>query len=743
MEAVGLNWKDVGLCSGRFDQNNLSNEYCGIVTRKGSDVSKVNLGDRVYGMGRGHFGNYTRVPAALAQRLGREVDPIEAATMPLVYMTAVYALEHVTRVRKGHKVLVQSGSGGLGIAAIQLARSKGADVYATVGTKDKARFLTEELGVPSGNIFSSRDPGDVPRMITATGRDGFDVILSTAQGDLLHESMKALAPMGTLVDVGRLDVNNSKTVALELFQKSAGFVSFDLSLVVERNPAVGEELMQAVEEHRRAGHIGPIRPHSVTDVSQLDQALLRFSKGTHIGKMVISYQNPDSQVRVHQTAPAAKFDPEARYVLVGGLTGLGRAIVRWMVERGARDLVIWSRSGASKLNPESVALIDDLAAKGVRVQPTACDISSREQVLQAMKEAGAGRPVRGVFNFAVAYHDISFDKMTKDHFHEGMAAKVFGNQNLHEATASLALDFFVMISTFGTFFAFPTQSTYLAANNYMDAFARWRHRQGLPASTVAIGLISDVGPLTQGTITSNLFVRAKGQTVTAAQLLRLLEPAFVSNSSSEDSGRWPGYEQDPLSTANIFTCVDPAVGAKMKLEEVRAKKASATAVPRWHRDPRVSLMMRALDDSYRHQSGGGGGRGAAGADDGSDMSPAAQLRRQFDALVGKIRLVGSSSGGGGGDGGEGDSKETLREEAVQLVTQGIKAAVAGMLFTDPSAVNAASGVAEQGIDSLLAAEFRNWLTVAFAKNISMLDLMDARTTINALAQGIVDGAIES
>lgn len=747
VEAVGLNWKDVGLCSGRFDQNNLSNEYCGIVTRKGPDVSHLIVGDRVYGMGRGHFGNWTRVPAALAQRLGPEVDPVEAATMPLVYMTAVYALEHVTRVKRGHKVLVHSGSGGLGIAAIQLARSKGADVYATVGAEDKARFLTEELGVPPGHIFSSRDPGDVPRMVAATGRDGFDVILSTAQGDLLHESIRALAPMGTLVDVGRLDVNNSKTVALELFQKSAGFVSFDLSLVVERDPAVGAELMRAVEEHRRAGHIGPIRPHSVSDVSQLDQALLRFSKGTHIGKMVISYQNPKSQVKVHQTVPAAKFDPEARYVLVGGLTGLGRAVVRWMVERGARDLVVWSRSGASRLSPESAALIDELASMGVRVQPTACDISSRDQVLRAMAEADdtTGLRVRGVFNFAVAYHDISFDKMTEAHFREGMAAKVFGNQHLHEATASRALDFFVMISTFGTFFAFPTQSTYLAANNYMDAFARWRHRQGLPASTVAIGLISDVGPLTQGTITSNLFVRAKGQTVTAAQLLRLLEPAFVSSSSKDaPGGGWPGHAQDPLSAANIFTCVDPAAGAKMKLDEVRAKKTSATAVPRWHRDPRVSLMMRALDDSYRHQSGAGGGsgRGAAGADDGSDMSPAAQLRRQFDALVGRIRLsVAGASGGSDGSGEGQDSKEKLREEAVGLVTQGIKAAVAGMLFTDPSAVKAASGVAEQGIDSLLAAEFRNWLTVAFAKNISMLDLMDARTTIDALAQGIVDGAI--
>ncbi|KAI1854205.1 hypothetical protein JX266_001346 [Neoarthrinium moseri] len=714
VEAVGLNWKDLGLCSGRFDQNNLSNEYVGIVTQKGPNVAHVAVGDRVYGMGKGHFGNYTRVPAIIAQKLGPEIDPIEAATMPLVYMTAVYALEHVTRVKRGQRVLIQSGSGGLGIAAIQLARSKGADVFATVGTADKARFLAEELGVPSSRIFSSRDIADLPRMVTATNNNGFDVILSTSQGDLLFESIRALAPMGTLVDVGRLDVTNSKTIALELFQKSAGFVSFDLSIVVDRNPALGGELMRAVDDYRRAGHIHPIKPYTVMDISQLDQALLRFSKGTHIGKMVISYQRPDSMVKVQQSVPAAKFDPQSRYVLVGGLTGLGRAIVRWMSDRGARDLMIWSRSGAKNLSAESIALIDGLAAKG------------------AMKEANDGREVRGVFNFAVAYHDISFDKMTAEQFHAGMAAKVIGNKHLHEATASLPLDFFVMISTFGTFFAFPTQSTYLAANNYMDYFARYRHRLGLPATTVAIGLISDVGPLTQGTITSNLFVRAKGQTVTAAQLLRLLEPAFESKRARDRSqNHWLGYSEDPLSEANIFTCVDPAVGAKIKLDEVQAKKASATDVPRWHRDPRVSMMMRATDDAYRYQSGEGGARGAQGHDDASDMSPAAQLRRQFDLAISKIRLNAADGG---------DSKE-LHTELVELVTQGIKASVAEMLFLDPSAVNAASGVAEQGIDSLLAAEFRNWLTVAFAKNISMLDLMDARNTINALALDIVDNAV--
>ncbi|GCB25874.1 lovastatin diketide synthase LovF [Aspergillus awamori] len=157
VDAVGLNWKDLGLCSGRFDANNLSNEYCGVVTQIGPGVTSIAIGDRVYGLGKGHFGTHTRVPAGLAHKLDADVSPIEAATMPLVYMTAVYAFEHVTRLRPSHKVLIQSATGGLGLAAIQLARSKGATIYATAGNADKVRFLTDHMGIPASQIFSSRD----------------------------------------------------------------------------------------------------------------------------------------------------------------------------------------------------------------------------------------------------------------------------------------------------------------------------------------------------------------------------------------------------------------------------------------------------------------------------------------------------------------------------------------------------------------------------------------------------------
>ncbi|OCK76857.1 ketoacyl-synt-domain-containing protein [Lepidopterella palustris CBS 459.81] len=728
--AIGLNWKDLGLCTGRFDQNNLSNEYCGIVTKKGSSVSNVDIGDRVHGMGKGHFGNYTRVPAVLAQKLQPDVDPIQAATIPLVYMTAVYAFEHVTRVRKGQKVLIQSASGGLGLAAIQLARSKGAEIYVTAGTSDKTRFLNEQMNIPSSHIFSSRDITDVKRMVQATRNGGFDVILSNSQGDMLYESVKALAPMGHLIDVGRLDVTSSKNIALELFQKSASFTSFDLGLVIERDVEFGGELMRSVHEHFTASRIGPVNPSTVSDVSQLDQALLRFSKGTHIGKTVVSYTDPNSMIKKQKSVIPATFDPEARYVLVGGLSGLGRSIVRFMSDRGARNLAVWSRSGPNSLSTESKALIEELAAKGVVVRAITCDVSKRDQVLRAMEHASSDRPVRGVFNFAVSYQDISFDKMTEEKFHEGMAAKVLGTRNLHEATASMPLDFFSMISSFGTVYAFPTQSTYLAANNWLDYFARYRRRAGLPVSTVSLGFISDLGALTQDAVTVNLFTRTKGQTVTGSQVLRMLEPAFVSNINRDTAHdqEWAGYLEDPLSGANIVTGIDPAVLAAMKRDEAKAAKAnvSSGSAPRWYHDARVSVMLRAVDDAWHHQAGNDAAK--VQDDNTADKSPTAQLRRQFQLSINKVKEQAESG------------SKTQYNNTVAFVTDAIRKTVAGMLFVDPSAVNVSGTVVDHGIDSLLAAEFRNWLHGAFGKNITMLDLMDARTKIDALAQKIVDEA---
>ncbi|RYP51839.1 hypothetical protein DL768_002915 [Monosporascus sp. mg162] len=715
--AVGLNWKDVGISAGRFDANNLSSEYSGVVTRVGPSAAKelgFAVGDAVYGMGRGHFGNYTRVQAKFAQKLCPSDDLVEVATMPLVYMTAIYAFDHATVLKNGEKVLIQSATGGLGLAAIQLAQSRGAEVFATVGNREKASLLIDQMKIPASHIFSSRDSADLARAVSvATKGRGFDVILSAARGeDGLYDSFKALAPLGRLIDVGRMYVLDSKQLGLELFQKSITFVSFDLGLVLEADEELGCRLMKAVNDYYHAKQIGPVRPFSASDVSQLDQVLLNFSKGVHVGKHVVTFQNPNSLVRMVPTAPAARFDPEAQYIITGGLGGLGRSIIRWMGERGACHIVVLSRSGAS--TPEAQVLIEDLAVRGVSVQSVQCDVGVRDQVMQVFKRISASKqwPIKGLIHAAMSLQDISFDKLSIEQWHRSLEAKVVGTKNLHEATLSLSLDFFVMTTSLESVLALATQSAYTAANNFQEYFARYRRSRGLPASTAAFGLITDVGTLGRNATTVSMMMRNKVLAITEHQFLRLLEPAFL------DNGRHDSTESenlDPLSTVSIVTCLDPAAMAAKKRQET-----TETAPPRWYGDGRVSLLMRAFADAYRHADDNGGEKDPG--DLGGAGSALAQLRDQFDK---RIR-----------------AGPRERPDALALVTQAITATIAGMLYIDAGGVSPAKTVADYGVDSLIAAELRNWFNLAFRANISLLDLLDTQTSIEKLAGIVVDGALE-
>ncbi|KAK2760578.1 polyketide synthase [Colletotrichum kahawae] len=715
--AVGLNWKDLVLCTGRFDGNNLSSEYSGVVTAAGAG-SGFNTGDRVYGLGKGHFGNYARVPARLAQKAASGDHLTDLATLPVVFMTAVYAFEHLTRLRQGQKVLIQSASSGVGLGAIQLARAKGADVFAMAGSDDKIRFLIEAVGLKPSHIFKARDAAALERAISATDNRGFDIILSTAQGDWLYETTKALAPLGHLIDIGRLDVNNARAIGLELFQKGASFSSFDLGHVVETAPELGGDLMRFVNEHLRAGRITAVRPLAPWDISQLDQALLNFSKGAHTGKLVVTFQNPTAPVRMVPAYPTVSFDPEASYVITGGLSGLGRSIIRWMADRGARDIVILSRRGAAV--PEAKTLIDSLAQRGVRIRPLACDLSRLDQVSDAIKQTRAERPLKGIVHCAVSYQDISFERLSLDGWRDGLAAKVLGTRNLHDATKSLPLDFFVMTTSILSVLSFATQSAYTASNNFQDQFARYRRRLGLPATAAQFGLVNDVGHLSTDNTTLELMARNKVLTMPESHFLRLLEPAFLPH---ED------VASDPLAAATYVTYMDPAHMAAKGQQDMEAGIHSA-APPRWWGDGRVSHVMRGFYDALRHGWDKTAGGAAGSAEDG--RSATAQTRRKFEDAVEAIVAAAPGT----------TERGELREKAQQFVTANISGTVATMLLLDESAINAARAVSEHGVDSLIAAELRSWFHIALGSKISMVDLLDPRTSINALAAKVVDAAIE-
>lgn len=707
--ALGLNRNDVNRAIGQKSglRDNFSSEYSGIVTKVGANVTGLSVGDHVFGLGKGYFGNYERVPAALAQKLRPIDDLVAMATMPCAFVSAVYCFQYIARVKKDDKVLIQSAASDVGLAAIQIARSLGGEVFVTASLSDEVSFLKDTVGFPDDHIFYSQEPDYISKAAKATGHQGFDVVLgSITEDDSIFHSIEAVAPLGHFINVSGVDVLEVSATRADPSQKSIKISSFDLDVVLDIDPKLGGSLMNTVNELYQSGKITPIQPVSVSEISELDHTLSNFSTGTNIGKLVVSCQNPNSTIKMLSQQQTAIFDPEARYIITGGFGGLGRSIIRWMVDHGAHDIVVFSRRGAeTKL---AQALIEDLNSRGAHIEAMTCDVSNRDQVFQAIQKIStSNRPVKGVVNSALSLSDLSFDKLNIDQWRSGVKAKTQGSVNLHEATIDLPLDFFVMLTSTETIWAPPTQAAYIAADNFAIYFARYRRSLGLPASTVSYGFVRDVGSDYRETShgTEEMYARNLSATMTEYQALAALEPAFLNLEGSPH--QWVGQQQDPLSAATFFTCLNPIDLAGM----------TSTNVPRWHRDGRVSLLLRAINDARRHALTSAED-GADGNADGSG-SEIARLRRAFDDAI--------------------NAGPESRATAVELVTDGIVKTIAEMLFIDVNNVNTSRTIAEHGVDSLIAAELRNWFHQALRMNFK--NLLDSQTSIKMLAEQIVDSAL--
>lgn len=321
--------------------------------------------------------------------------------------------------------------------------------------------------------------------------------------------------------------------------------------------------------------------------------------------------------------------------------------------------------------------------------------------------------------FCSVLQDLSFDKLSVDKWNAGLAAKVIGTENLHEATKSLPLNFFVMTTSIDSIVSLATQSAYNAANTFQELFARYRRRQGLVASTASFGLITDVGHLSTNMTTVNLMARNKTLSLSEVEFLNNLELAFLNSESpfTEDTEPWAGAKDDPLSGATVITCMDPAALAAKKRDE-EGTGNSGGLVPRWYSDGRVALIMRAFDDALKHADD----TTSSSKDSGSN-SAATQLRDQYDQLI----KAGSDH----------------QSQAKKFVTGAIVKAVADTLFVDASSIDASKTVAAYGVDSLIAAELRNWFNNVFRADISLLDLLDTKNNISALATVIVSKALKA
>ncbi|KAI1747185.1 reducing type I polyketide synthase [Xylaria castorea] len=491
--ASGINFKDVASAIGLVPENEhlLGGEGSGIITRTGTKVDSFYKGQRVAFFKRGSFGNRVQASYKVVHAIPETMTFEEAATIPCVFATSIYALIRISQVKKGDRVLIHSATGGVGISAIQICHHIGAEVYATVGTEEKREFLKSNYGIRDDRIFSSRNSHFASSILEETGGYGVDIILNSLAGDLLDESWRIIATGGTMVEIGKKDILDRNMLSMEPFNRNASFRALDLSNEHINDDVLASLLSESFELFEK-GHIKPIAPIKIFPFDKIPNALRVMRSGKHIGKLVISRaQEPDLQVLVRRASRDIRLRDDVCYLIVGGLRGLCSSLAIYLAKNGARSLAVLSRSGHDDEN--SQLALSKIRAFGCNVDMIRGDVTDIDDVRRAFKSTGS--PIGGIIQGAMVLNDRPFDSMRIDEYHAVLNCKVKGTLNLHNVSLEegLALDFFTLLSSISGTYGSKGQANYAAANTFLDAFALYRQGLGLPACSIDLGVVSNVG----------------------------------------------------------------------------------------------------------------------------------------------------------------------------------------------------------------------------------------------------------
>ncbi|GAB7347261.1 hypothetical protein MBLNU459_g3352t2 [Dothideomycetes sp. NU459] len=384
IHSSGLNFKSVleALAIVPLPEAGLGLEAGGIVSRVGPEVKDLFLGDRVMVLGEGCFSTHVVTSESLCEKIPLSLTFEDTATMPVVFMTAIYSLFNIGGLQKGQSILIHSACGGVGIAAVQLAQMIGAEVFATVGSEEKIKYLVDEYGLPANHIFSSRDASFVEGLMRETSNKGVDMVLNSLSGELLHATWRCVAEFGKMVDIGKRDFLGAGQLDMDVFLASRTYTCFYLDALMAKRPSACKELLRTVMDYFHKGHIKPIKPTTIFDASSIEDAFRHMQQGHHLGKIVISMRGEDGSVKVDtppvKTSKRLELNNSASYLLVGGLGGLGRAVSRYLVEHNARHLVFLSRSAGTGLGDHE--FFRELESMGCEVKSVKGSVTSKEDV---------------------------------------------------------------------------------------------------------------------------------------------------------------------------------------------------------------------------------------------------------------------------------------------------------------------------------------------------------------------------
>lgn len=538
VKATGLNFRDVmyalGLLSDEaveegFAGASLGLEFSGRVIRVGSGVKRFAVGDPIVGFGPYSFSTRLTAKQQSIAKIPANMDFAAAATLPTTFFTVYYSLKHQARLENGERLLIHGAAGGVGLAAIQIGQWLGAEIYATAGSEEK-RDTLRWLGVE--HIYDSRSTTFAEAILADTeDGKGMDVVLNSLAGEAINQNLRVLNPFGRFIELGKRDFYENTKVGLRPFRNNLSYFGVDSDQLMNLRPALTERLFTEMMGLFEEGVLSPL-PYTDFAASRVIDAFRYMQQAKQIGKVVITYDTPPVAEQPTETHAPLALDADGHYLVTGGLSGFGLATAAWLVECGARHLTLISRRGDTTEEAQNgIAL---LRKKGVTVHAEACDITDKDALDNVLQRARAHAPLKGIIHAATVIDDALVRDLTPERIQHSMNAKVNGARWLDELTREDTLTFFILYSSATTLFGNPGQSSYIAANSWLESLAFQRRAAGLPALCVEWGAIEDVGFLARHTQTRDaLTQRLGGSSLKAADALDQLAQLIGRKATNE------------------------------------------------------------------------------------------------------------------------------------------------------------------------------------------------------------------
>ncbi|GAB1316525.1 Lovastatin diketide synthase LovF [Madurella fahalii] len=693
VKSIGINFRDCLITLGRVDQDTLGSECSGVVLAVGSEVTGLRPGDGVLVFTCDSFQSVISCDARLAVKVPSGMTFPEAASIPTNFVTAHYALVRVARLSRGESILIQSGAGGTGQAAVQVAQWCGAEIYTTVGSEAKRKLLMDKYDIPPERILNSRDLSFADEIRRLTGGKGVDVVLNSLAGDALVAGWECVAPYGRFVEIGKRDIFEHGKLPMFQFARNVSFCTVDLSALTVDRPEVVQEELVAVLELFEKGMLRLPEPMKTFSINDMEAAFRYLQSGKNAGKVVVEVGEGDRVPAVIQPKKSDwTFSPDASFAIAGGLGAMGRIIAEWMVSKGARHLVLLSRSGLQHDNAVAADFVRGLRDKGANVYCPPCNIADAASLRQTLEHCREHLPpIKGCIQAAMVLRDGLFENVDHTDWSASLSPKVDGSWNLHEQLPR-DLDFFLLFSSVSGIIGSQGQASYAAGNTYQDWLARYRVQQlGERALSINLSLVQGDGFSVEHPELAQQMVLTKHVVeMSREEMLGLLD--HVCN---------PAVVNGPPGRCQII----------MGLDIPSHALARGMDPPGWMHEP----MFANLHRLEMIETG----------DDGSQLEDAnfhgavkGQIGPDFVTRVKEAPSVA-------------DSADIVCDALLSKLCKALARPLESLDKTQPLHV--------YGVDSLVAVELRNWFLQSLKVDVAVFEILGG-STCATLARGVAEKA---